>query len=412
MNIAAMQQMIKMPTQASAGGSKASASTFGSVFTSMTANSATADQELSTNEVSADSILSIFHATSIEQLEEAMKELGHENTDATNLLAQLGSVEEQREDLLALLEKAGLSESELTEMTFTNDIWVVLEKIDKIAPQFFEQLTTALDGKADMSKQQAVDVLTLLKTIELVAPKTDLLVRQEQQIASLQSFLVAAGAQFEEGLQVSKTAATTPIPFMDSQHAARIVVQTQSSPSLTDDGNAPKQSEVSQQVASHAIGNVAVAKGDFSITEEENRTNARNEALTREMQNIFKRANFGQTGGTNRLLIKLYPEHLGQVRIELLQVNGVMTARILASTALGKEMLDSQLNQLRNAFIQQNLQVERIDVSQTLQDTARNDREQAFNQHLKQQEQETNEGQEQNEDEEQSFQEYLIELEV
>ena len=68
------------------------------------------------------------------------------------------------------------------------------------------------------------------------------------------------------------------------------------------------------------------------------------------MQNIFKRSNFGQTGGTNRLLIKLYPEHLGQVRIELLQVNGVMTARILASTALGKEMLDSQLHQLRKCI--------------------------------------------------------------
>ena len=114
------------------------------------------------------------------------------------------------------------------------------------------------------------------------------------------------------------------------------------------------------------------------------------------MQNIFKRSNFGQTGGTNRLLIKLYPEHLGQVRIELLQVNGVMTARILASTALGKEMLDSQLHQLRSAFLQQNLQVERIDVSQTLQDTSRNDRDQAFNQHFRKEQENSDEHQEQN----------------
>ena len=130
------------------------------------------------------------------------------------------------------------------------------------------------------------------------------------------------------------------------------------------------------------------------------------------MQNIFKRSNFGQTGGTNRLLVKLYPEHLGQVRIELLQVNGIMTARILASTALGKEMLDSQLHQLRQAFVQQNLQVDRIDISQTLQDTAKNDREQAFNQHFRKNRQETEQQHEQNTEEEMTFQEYMIELEV
>nr|WP_255550930.1 flagellar hook-length control protein FliK [Sporosarcina sp. E16_8] len=130
------------------------------------------------------------------------------------------------------------------------------------------------------------------------------------------------------------------------------------------------------------------------------------------MQTIFKRSNFGQTGGTNRLLIKLYPEHLGQVRIELLQVNGIMTARILASTALGKEMLDSQLHQLRSAFLQQNLQVERIDVSQTLQDSTKNDRDQAFNQHFRKEGQEADEQQEQTDEEEMTFQEYMIDLGV
>ena len=191
---------------------------------------------------------------------------------------------------------------------------------------------------------------------------------------------------------------------------------------MTDDGTTEKGSEsssapantkdASQQVASSALGTVVTAKGELTLTEVENRNNARNEALIKEMQTIFKRSNFGQTDGTNRLLIKLYPEHLGQVRIELLQVNGIMTARILASTALGKEMLDSQLHQLRSAFLQQNLQVERIDVSQTLQDTAKNDRDQAFNQHFRKEGQETDEQQEQNDEEEMTFQEYMIELGV
>ena len=40
---------------------------------------------------------------------------------------------------------------------------------------FSIQLTDALEGKGGIPKQQAVELLTLLKTAELVAPKTDLL---------------------------------------------------------------------------------------------------------------------------------------------------------------------------------------------------------------------------------------------
>nr|WP_281422274.1 flagellar hook-length control protein FliK [Sporosarcina aquimarina] len=132
----------------------------------------------------------------------------------------------------------------------------------------------------------------------------------------------------------------------------------------------------------------------------------------REFQAILNRANFGQTGGTNRLMVKLYPEHLGQVRIELLEINGVMTARILASTAMAREMLDSQIHQLRHAFNQQNLQVERIDLSQTIQEPSKNDREQAFNKQNEQQKEQLTE-QDQNQDEqERTFEEFMIELEV
>nr|WP_255723340.1 flagellar hook-length control protein FliK [Sporosarcina sp. ACRSL] len=126
----------------------------------------------------------------------------------------------------------------------------------------------------------------------------------------------------------------------------------------------------------------------------------------------MKRANFGQVGGTNRMLIKLYPEHLGQIRIELLETNGIMTARILASTALAKGMLDSQLHQLKHAFNQQNLQVERIDIAQSIQETNRSEREQSFNEQFKREQQSDENKQNKSSEEERSFEEYMIELEV
>ena len=64
----------------------------------------------------------------------------------------------------------------------------------------------------------------------------------------------------------------------------------------------------------------------------------------------MNRVQFGQAGGANRLVLKLFPEHLGTIRIELIQKDGMLTARILASTALGKEMLDSNSSQLRQGF--------------------------------------------------------------
>nr|WP_285847129.1 flagellar hook-length control protein FliK [Sporosarcina luteola] len=126
----------------------------------------------------------------------------------------------------------------------------------------------------------------------------------------------------------------------------------------------------------------------------------------------MKRSNFGQVGGTNRMLIKLYPEHLGQIRIELLETNGVMTARILASTALAKGMLDSQLHQLKHAFNQQNLQVDRVDIAQTIQESHRNEREQSFNEQFKREQQKDDNKQNQSPEDELSFEEYMIELEV
>ncbi len=405
MNIASLQAMAGTNMQSSTKrvqSGQSATNTFRSVFGSVagkTPLTVAPVQESITKGKSGESIVALFNATSLEELE-----------NEVDSITSLGNLE-GLPGLLALLEKAGLAEDELTLLANSTDFWMFLNAIDKVAPQFFKQLTDALEGKGTIPKQQAVELLVLLKSAELVAPTTDLLLKQEQQIFSLQGNLKVAGGHFEKELISTNSAKNGVIHLMETKHIVRFVAQTETTQTLSDDSSAEKNSDASQQSISSSLG--LVAKGQISATELENSTNARNEALIKEMQNIFKRSSFGQADGTNRLLIKLYPEHLGQVRIELLQINGVMTARILASTALGKEMLDSQLHQLRSAFLQQNLQVERIDVSQTLQDTSKNDRDQAFNQHFRKEAQETEDQHEKNdEEEEMTFREYMIELEV
>jgi flagellar hook-length control protein FliK len=405
-NIASFKAMANTNVQSSTKrvqSGQPAANTFRSVFGSMagkTPLTVASMQEPVTKGKLGESILALFNATSLEELESEI--------DSITGLSDL----EGLSSLLPLLEKAGLAKDELALLANVTDIWAFLNAIDKVTPQFFKQLTDALEGKGSIPKQQAVELLTLLKSVELVAPTTDLLMKQEQQLFSLQGNLKVAGEYFEKELSSNNSAKNSVVQLMETKPIVRFVAKVETTQTLSDDRNAEKNPDTLQQSVSSPLGSLAVAKGQISTIELENRNNARNEALIKDMQNIFKRSNFGQTGGTNRLLIKLYPEHLGQVRIELLQNNGIMTARILASTALGKEMLDSQLNQLRSAFLQQNLQVERIDISQTLQDTAKHDREQAFNQHFKKETQETEDKHEQNDEEEMTFQEYLIELEV
>jgi len=85
--------------------------------------------------------------------------------------------------------------------------------------------------------------------------------------------------------------------------------------------------------------------------------------FVKEFTNILAKSQL-TTGldGTNKLFIKLYPEHLGSIRIELLQDKGTITAKMFTSSGTAKDLLDSQINQLKDAFSMQNIQVDKIDV--------------------------------------------------
>ena len=65
----------------------------------------------------------------------------------------------------------------------------------------------------------------------------------------------------------------------------------------------------------------------------------------------------------------------------------MLTAKILASTALGKELLDSSSNQLKQSFVSQNIQLDKFEITQALQDTNRQERNQSFQQSFRQQQQ-------------------------
>ncbi|MDQ7861373.1 flagellar hook-length control protein FliK [Peribacillus frigoritolerans] len=100
---------------------------------------------------------------------------------------------------------------------------------------------------------------------------------------------------------------------------------------------------------------LAAPKGEQNVSQEE---------FVKQFENILSKANFSGTNGVNKLLIRLNPEHLGSLRIELIQKDGMLSAKILATTAQAKDMLENQIHGLKQAFSGQNIQIERIEISQ------------------------------------------------
>ncbi len=88
--------------------------------------------------------------------------------------------------------------------------------------------------------------------------------------------------------------------------------------------------------------------------------------LMQQFESILAKSHLMKNGDTQRLFIKLNPEHLGALRIELIQRDSTMIARILTSTAAAKEALDSNLNGLKHAFSSQNIQVEKVEITQQM----------------------------------------------
>ncbi len=62
------------------------------------------------------------------------------------------------------------------------------------------------------------------------------------------------------------------------------------------------------------------------------------------------------------LEIKLYPEHLGKLTLEVASKNGLLTAKFIAESQITKEVIESQLNVLQEQLHLQGIKVEEIEV--------------------------------------------------
>ena len=329
------------------------------------------------------------------------------------------------EDIAALLQiDVAELEQMLTELVQQDvqleSVWDVLTLVDEQAPQLMAQLTAALQGETKLTPKEVEQVVQFLKVVETLAPKTDLTWPQEKQVANVKELLQTLHAAVKELVQrepEAKPVQQVTLPFQQVTNFQQKVVEvvepvvkpvqvtsaTTATP-ITSTVETEQPINVTQQQQAPKVQTI-------TVTLPATNQSAQSEALAKEMQAIIQRQQIANQQGTLKLAIKLYPENLGTVRLELMHKDGLLTARLMASTAVGKEMLESQLQQLKQGLAAQNIQIDRIDVTQSLQDASRNmnsSDQHLFNNFFQREQQQEQE--EEQVEEQPSFEEFLDEM--
>lgn len=336
-------------------------------------------------------LLSILNATSLEELESL---IGSEKLEV--------NPKQLKELLNKLLDEETDTPMELEE----SNVWDLLAGIQEQASKLTDAITLSLNGQGTATPVEAKQAVQLLKIAQLIGNKSDLTLKQESTVFDLKQLLEnvkesTANLVVKESQKPDLMQGLKPV-------IQQVIVRQVQTQAPTETIVETKEVTSNIQGQSTAIVQTKVETVSMTLPTEKP---AQSEEFIKELQKVMNRVQFGQTNGANRLVIKLYPEQLGTIRIELVQKDGILTAKMLASTALGKEMLDSNSNHLRQSLVHQNIQLDKLEITQALQDTNRQERNQSFQESFKQQ-QEQHEQADEKLEEQSSFEEFLREMEV
>ncbi len=344
-------------------------------------------------------------------LKEALTELGIEFDEAL-LFVQMGDVAIPIEQLLTsenVAEMLGFDLEQLQQLMQqlemdnidVTDVWAMIEA----APQLLEQLQSSLSSETSISSEEANDLLQFMKLAQLIGEKTDTVFTQQTQLMNMSEAFKQVVTQIIPVLHqnMPNQQNQTQLGSVLLQTVQQVNVEQKVEATTKGSNNTQNETLLQQNQQSNQMNRTVTVTLPTSQASQA-------EALAKEIANLLNRSQMSNSQGTIKLMLKLFPENFGQIRVEIVQQNGVMSARLLATTAAGKELLDSSLNQLKTTLAAQNIQVDRLDVAQALQETDKNFRDQnLFGNFFKQRNNEEGEDEQVDEEEQKSFEEFLIE---
>ncbi|UQW98385.1 flagellar hook-length control protein FliK [Rummeliibacillus sp. G93] len=351
--------------------------------------------QVESNEVKPDELMPILQTNTLEELGQLLNVKVDELTNGPLTLDKiLSSLGIQKEEFQKTIKQ--LTEDDAK----AQDIWDFLASLDQNAYSFIQKIVSSINGgkATELPKAQTSELLQVLKVVVLVSQKTDMTVKQEYLTYQAKEILNVIAEKAGQQAEQSKTSKLT-LPKLQNTQDMNIKTNLEAA--------ANNQASTVQPLTKEITSNHTI-----SIALPDNKA-GQAETFVKEFQSIIERMQISKNMAGTKLLIKLYPENLGSIRVELSQKDGLLTARFLASTAIGKDMLESQIQQLKQGLVNQHIQLDRIDVAQALSEPARNEKgQQQFQQQsFKQQ---TNDDQQQPEEKEErsSFEDFLMEMEV
>lgn len=92
--------------------------------------------------------------------------------------------------------------------------------------------------------------------------------------------------------------------------------------------------------------------------------NQRQAEFLKQFQQTLGTMNTAQLKNGASYTIRLHPEHLGRLDVKLTKIEGQWTAQLITTSKGAQELVESSVHQLRHSFLQQNLQIERIEVAE------------------------------------------------
>lgn len=90
------------------------------------------------------------------------------------------------------------------------------------------------------------------------------------------------------------------------------------------------------------------------------------ESFMKSLDKILSGSAFLKNGAMSKLVIKLNPESLGTIRIELIQSQTSLIAKLHVQNEQVKSLIESQLAGLKQSFSAQNVQVDRFEISSNI----------------------------------------------
>ncbi len=180
---------------------------------------------------------------------------------------------------------------------------------------------------------------TLVAPLVKVKVEPDVLAENEMRLADLVKF--SGGSGKTDGLiELAKEFA---VPLVQSEAAA------------------PKETGVDYNlVFSEQLAKMETGMAEVSAQQLENVEQVDAKEL---FPQIIERAKVMATGGLHEMEVNLQPEHLGKLQLKISMENQVVTAHFLAESERVKEIIETNLNQLRQKLYEAGLQIDQLQVN-------------------------------------------------